>query len=98
MLAEGGQEQGAGHVGTFPMKHALILGKSESSYPSGEVEKTQGTLLRWSKSSFWRSVFRKFSYSAVVSPDTILNSDHAIMIQAVSSHPEGKLGDELYVD
>ena len=98
MLAEGGQKQGAGHVGTFPMKHALILGKSESSYPSGEVKKTQGTLLRRSKSSFWRGVFRKFSYSAIVSPDTILNSDHAIMIQAVSSHSESELQDELNVD
>ena len=80
------------------MQNSLKLCEGEGSYPSGEVEKAQSTVLGGSKASFWGGVSGESSGSSIAGPYSVLDDDNLFVVQAVCGHAEGEFGDELCVN
>ena len=84
--------------GTLRIQNPLILSQGEGSYPGGEVKQAQSSILSGGKARLGGSVSGESGSSGVVGPYTVLNGDGFLMAQAMSSHSEGELGDELRVN
>ena len=84
--------------GALRVQNSLILSQSEGCYPGGEMKQAKSSILSWSKPCLGWSIPGESGSSGVVGPNTILDDNGFFLVQAMCSHTEGELGDELCVN